>query len=416
MSRWNSPSGGGARCRFCRRVLWAICFAAFAGPGLLVQAAERPADRAEAIRALTQHLEIGEGSVVADVGAGRGVYTWPFAEVVGETGVIYAQDITERAIRNLQDERQRRNLSQVQTVRGRVDDPRLPADTVELVFLRHVYHHFGQPREMLQGIWRCLKPGGYLVVVDRHRGTLRDYLPREERTRRHAWIAETTVVREAREEGFAFIDAAESLWYEPEPFLLVFQRPEDAQRPGSDPDPFAPLPEPLDLQQVFPDLTEYRRPAIIAWGPARQLIGPILERSSGQGIEIVLEEWATQRDEQGPLPEGVSLPATLTEQGDPQLDAPIDAVFFLDAYHLLFHGPVLLSRLHESLVPGGQVYLLDRAAAAPLSRRDASHRRRIEPQVVRQEMAAAGFEVIGEDSPPAADRFVRVFRRSDDQD
>lgn len=50
MSRWNSRSGGGAHCRFVRRVLWAICLAAFAGPGLLVQAAERPADRTEAIR------------------------------------------------------------------------------------------------------------------------------------------------------------------------------------------------------------------------------------------------------------------------------------------------------------------------------------------------------------------------------
>ncbi len=184
-----------------RGLVIALGCLALGGFGLLARAAERPADREEAIRALAEHLAVGEGSVVADVGAGRGVYTWPLAQVVGRTGVIYAQDIAERAIRNLQSESERRDLPQVQTVLGRVDDPSLPADTVDLIFLRQVYHHFGQPREMLQGIWRSLKPGGYLVVVDRHRGTLQDYLPREERTRRHAWIAETTVVGGSRGDG-----------------------------------------------------------------------------------------------------------------------------------------------------------------------------------------------------------------------
>jgi predicted methyltransferase len=371
----------------------------------------RPADRDQAVRAVAARVGVGEGSVVADLGAGRGIYTWPFAEVVGETGIVYAQEISASFVESLKNEQQKRDLPQVQPVLGREDDPGLPADSIDLIFLRQVYHHFGKPREMLQGIWRALKPGGYMVVVDRHRGTLRDYLPREERTRKHAWIAETTVVREAREEGFAFVTAAEEAWHEPEPFVLIFQRPHEAQRPGSDPDRLDPLPDTVDLARVFPDMPSYRQPAIIALGEARGLIRPIVERSNGRGIEIVLEEWATQRDEQAPLPEGVSLPATLTDQGDPQLSEPIDAVFFLDTYHLLFHGPALLGALHERLTPEGRVYILDRRAEESLSRRDASHRRQIAPKVVRREMAAAGFELCGEGQPPAPDRFVQVFRR-----
>jgi len=54
---------------------------------------------------------------------------------------------------------------------------------------------------MLQGIRRGAKPGGYLVVVDRRRGTLRVWGPRELRQEKHFRIAETTVVREAREGG-----------------------------------------------------------------------------------------------------------------------------------------------------------------------------------------------------------------------
>ena len=119
---------------------------------------------------------------------------------------------------------------------------------------------------------------------------------------------------------------------------------------------------------------------MIALGQARELIPPILQRSSGAGLEIVLEEWATQKDERPPLPAGVSLPSVLTDLGDPHLGPePIDAVFFLDTYHLLFHSKTLLAKLHERLTPDGCVYVLDRAAKEPLSRRDASHRRQIDP-------------------------------------
>ena len=70
-----------------------------------------------------------------------------------------------------------------------------------------------------------MRPGGYLVIVDQRRGTLRDWVPRYEREKRHYWIAETTVVREAREEGFIFTEYAEEFWHEEDPFVLVFQRP-----------------------------------------------------------------------------------------------------------------------------------------------------------------------------------------------
>jgi hypothetical protein len=140
------------------------------------------------------------------------------------------------------------------------------------------------------------------------------------------------------------------------------------------------------------------------------LIPAVLERSSGAGLEIVLEEWATQKDERPPLPAGVSLPSVLTDLGDPHLGPePIDAVFFLDTYHLLFHGKTLLAKLHQQLTPDGCVYVLDRAAQEPLSRRDASHRRQIDSTAVKQELTAAGFVLQSEGPRPAADRFLLVF-------
>ncbi|KPJ78001.1 MAG: hypothetical protein AMS14_00300 [Planctomycetes bacterium DG_20] len=145
-------------------------------------------------------------------------------------------------------------------------------------------------------------------------------------------------------------------------------------------------------------------------------MAPLLRSASGRGLEIVLEEWATQKDERPPLPGNVSLPSVLTEKGDPRLGPePIDAVFFLDSYHLLFHGKTLLAKIHERLAPAGCIYVLDREAQKPLSRREASHRRQIRPETVKEEMAEAGFSLWFEGPRPAADRFLLVFGKSDAQ-
>ena len=376
----------------------------------------KPSTREDAVRALVAHLGLGKGSTIADIGAGRGQETWVFADVVGEKGAVYAEEIGEAQVKSLKEEAEKRNLSQVHALLGRGDDPCLPPDSVDLAFMRLVYHHFAKPREMLQGLRRGLKPGGYLVVVDQRQGTLRDWVPREQRQSKHFLIAETTVVREAREEGFLFVECAEECWFEEkaDPFVLVFQRPEEPEEPAGDPDRFLPLEAKQAAGPLLPLGRPYQRPVFIALGEGRKLIEPILQGSSAEALEIVLEEWATQKDERPPLPENVSFPSVLTEQGDPQWDGePIDVVFFLDGYHLLFHGKTLLTKIHEKLSPAGCVYVVDRRATEPLSRREASHRRQIDPQVVKQEMAEAGFCLWSEGPQPSPDRFLLVFGKTD---
>jgi hypothetical protein len=139
-------------------------------------------------------------------------------------------------------------------------------------------------------------------------------------------------------------------------------------------------------------------------------MAPILENSSDKGLEIVLEEWATQKEERPPLPSDISLPSVLTENGNPDLGArQIDVVFFLDSYHLLFHAKTLLARIHQKLMPEGCIYILDRRAEKPLSRREASHRRMIRPETVKKEMAEAGFHLWFRGPRITPDRFLLIF-------
>lgn len=378
-----------------------------------VAEAVRPPDRPASIRAIADRVGIGAGSTVADIGAGRGIDTWVFAERVGASGIVYAVEIGEDKVQALRDEADKRQQAQVRPVLGSPESPQLPQRGIDLAYMRYVYHHVSRPREMLREIWRSLKPGGYFVVVDRLPGTLRDWVPREVRTEKHFWLAETTVVREAREEGFCFVACADELCESKDrPFVLIFQRPVGVAEPGQDPDPFQPLAIRELAQTLLGPEARVQRPAIVALGQAREVIPAILARSSGAGIEIVLEEWATQKDERPPLPADVTLPSVLTDLGVADLGPdPVDAVVFLDTYHLLFHGPAVLKTLYERLAPGGRVVVLDRAATKPLSRREASHRRQIALEVVKRELAAAGFVWQSTGPPPAADRFLLVFSK-----
>ncbi|MCK5175617.1 MAG: class I SAM-dependent methyltransferase, partial [Planctomycetes bacterium] len=274
-------------------------------------------ERAKSIRAIVSHLGVGKGSVIADIGAGSGKDTWVFAEIVGETGKVFAEEISEDKVESLKDAADTKGFGQVRAVLGSSDDPCLPRDSVDLVYMNRVYHHFARPREMLRGIWRSLRPGGYLVIVDQRRGTLQDWVPRQLREEKHFWIAETTVVREAREEGFAFAACLEHFWHEEKGFVLVFQRPEKLKSPGHDPDAFHPI-SVEKFSRLFRSIDRpYQKPVFVALGEARKLIPMILDKSSGEGLEIVLEEWATQKEERPPLPDGISMPSVLTENGDP---------------------------------------------------------------------------------------------------
>jgi predicted methyltransferase len=380
------------------------------------RAKEDPQQRDKSLNRIADRLGIRAGSVIADIGAGAGRDSWTFAQIVGASGKVYSVEIEKNKVDALTKEAAKRELAQVEPVLGQTDDPCLPPAGVDMAFMHQVYHHVTKPQEMLQGIWRGLKPGGYLVIVDQRLGTLMDWVPREERGPKHFWIAETTVVREARENGFLFVEYAEDDWHVREAFVLVFQRPKSLEAPDRDPDAL-PTISADTLQHLLPAAGQtYQRIVFIALGPGRELIGPLLQAHPSQAIDIVLEEWATRKDERPALPPGVEIPSVLTDRGDPQLGPePLDAVYFLDTYHLLFHGPTLLAKLRERLTDSGRVYVLDRQSPTVIPHREASHRRMIAASTVQQQMKQAGFDLLSEGPKPADDRFLLVFERADAQ-
>lgn len=111
-------------------------------------------------------LGIKSGSVVGDIGAGEGYFTFHFAERVGPSGKVYAEDLREKEMADLQARAQKENLPQIQTIVGKSCDPRLPGRKLDAILVCNAYHEFRDYNEMVQGMYKALKPGGVIGIID----------------------------------------------------------------------------------------------------------------------------------------------------------------------------------------------------------------------------------------------------------
>jgi ubiquinone/menaquinone biosynthesis C-methylase UbiE len=127
-------------------------------------------NRGEA-RAVMDLAEIDAGMVVADLGAGNGYYTVRLAERVGREGRVLAQDIDQDAIKRLGERVLRERFDNVSIKLGAPDDPRLPSDSFDRVFMVHMYHEVEEPYAFLWRLWPALRADGKVIVVDIDRPT-----------------------------------------------------------------------------------------------------------------------------------------------------------------------------------------------------------------------------------------------------
>jgi ubiquinone/menaquinone biosynthesis C-methylase UbiE len=117
------------------------------------------------------------GMSVADVGAGEGYYTVRLARVVGPKGRVLAEDIVPDIRDALSDRIQRERLDNVAVKLGTPDNPMLPAQSFDRVFLVHMYHEVQSPYAFLWHLRDSVKPDGRVVVVDSNRPIRRHGIP-----------------------------------------------------------------------------------------------------------------------------------------------------------------------------------------------------------------------------------------------
>ncbi len=118
---------------------------------------------------IVKQCKLRPGLVVADVGAGTGLFMRLFAAEVGDKGKIFAVDITPTFLDYIRQSCKDAAIANVETILCTDKSTELKAVSVDFVFICDTYHHFEFPQRTMDSIHKALKPDGQLVLIDFHR-------------------------------------------------------------------------------------------------------------------------------------------------------------------------------------------------------------------------------------------------------
>ena len=127
---------------------------------------ERPErEREERTDLLIEALPLSVDSIVADIGAGTGYFSFRMAERV-PAGKVLAVEIQQEMLDIVEARKANGAPANVETVLGDETNPNLSNSSVDLILIVDAYHEFSHPYEMGTAIMRALKPGGLLVLIE----------------------------------------------------------------------------------------------------------------------------------------------------------------------------------------------------------------------------------------------------------
>lgn len=172
-------------------------------------------DAEERTGLLMDMLDLAPDAEIADIGAGSGYFTFLLAKKVPD-GKVYAVDIQQGMLDIVEKKVGARKVANVETVLGEVADTKLAAASLDAALLVDSYHEFSHPREMLASLFRALRPGGRLFLVE--------YRAEDASLQIHPLhrMSVAQAKTELAAAGFAWLETRNTL---PRQHVMIFARP-----------------------------------------------------------------------------------------------------------------------------------------------------------------------------------------------
>jgi len=133
----------------------------------VVEEWEKRINERQPIQKVIETIGLMPGMTIGEVGAGTGRVTIWFAKKVGNEGLVYANDIDKSALENLKKRCEREGFKNVKIIVGSIDDPYLPANSLDIAFMTNTYHHLAKPVDLVKNLLPTLKKNGILAIVER---------------------------------------------------------------------------------------------------------------------------------------------------------------------------------------------------------------------------------------------------------
>ncbi len=153
-------------------------------------------------------LDLTRSDAIADIGTGSGYFARRFA---AHAGKVYAVDIDPKLLALVRKDAPK-NL---ETVLAAPDDPRLPPQSVNIIFFCDVLHHIENRAAYYPKLARALKPGGRIVMIDFVKKELPVGPPVSMK------LSDHDVIGELRQAGFRLVKRLDLLPYQ---YFLIFEK------------------------------------------------------------------------------------------------------------------------------------------------------------------------------------------------
>jgi arsenite methyltransferase len=125
--------------------------------------ASRKQSRADEI---LKTLNIQPGQTIADIGSGGGFFTFLFSHLVGDKGTIYAIDTNEDFLAYINRQAAENGLINIKTVLATKKSIPIPHHSVDLVFVRNVYHHLQNRVQYFMQVKQLLSPSARVSIIE----------------------------------------------------------------------------------------------------------------------------------------------------------------------------------------------------------------------------------------------------------
>jgi ubiquinone/menaquinone biosynthesis C-methylase UbiE len=113
-----------------------------------------------------EKLQLQTGDIVADVGCGIGYFSIPAAVIVGEMGKVYAMDISDEMLREVQERAREKNVANIEMIKTFENSLIVADESITYVFICNVLHETENISSFLEEVKRILVGEGKVAIID----------------------------------------------------------------------------------------------------------------------------------------------------------------------------------------------------------------------------------------------------------